>query len=158
MQKTQNGSGSQVVADLHFMNSSINEKLFGKSKQLVHTTSSIAWSALLNNCKSVEYKKSWQTGQIIRTLADRKKNYSDWRSATSVLKLIYCYWNREIRAIKTFELNWIKLLKRIVLNWIELNWKDELTWLNWSSQLSCFVCVKERQESSFHWKMYTQVD
>ena len=32
MQETQNGSGRQVVADLHFKNLAINEKLFGKSK------------------------------------------------------------------------------------------------------------------------------
>ena len=33
--KTDNGSGWQVVADLHFKNTAINEKLFGKSKQLL---------------------------------------------------------------------------------------------------------------------------
>ena len=33
MQKTQNGSDWQVVADFHFKNSAINENLFGKSKQ-----------------------------------------------------------------------------------------------------------------------------
>ena len=33
MQKTQNGSGWQAVADLHFKNSAIYEKLLGKSKQ-----------------------------------------------------------------------------------------------------------------------------
>ena len=32
MQKTQNGSGWQVEADLYLKNSTINEKLFGKSK------------------------------------------------------------------------------------------------------------------------------
>ena len=31
--KTKNGSGWQVVADLHFKNSAIKEKLFGKLKQ-----------------------------------------------------------------------------------------------------------------------------
>ena len=30
LRKTQNGSGRPVVADLHFKNSAINEKLFGK--------------------------------------------------------------------------------------------------------------------------------
>ena len=29
--KSQNGSGWQVVADLHFKNSAINKKLFGKT-------------------------------------------------------------------------------------------------------------------------------
>ena len=32
-QEAQNGSSWQVVADLHFKNSAINEKPFGKSKQ-----------------------------------------------------------------------------------------------------------------------------
>ena len=31
--KTENGSGWQVVADVHFKNSAINEKLFHSSKQ-----------------------------------------------------------------------------------------------------------------------------
>ena len=37
MQKTQNSSGWQVIADLHYKNLAINEKLFGNLKQLLYS-------------------------------------------------------------------------------------------------------------------------